>query len=166
MRIYIYICTGPPTQRWSWILWYKDSDTCAQHGHEWSQDCARAGDALCQYTYAWRTTLDESLSDKAKSERADFLKKSAEAGFAEAMFKQGRSMLGLGDVDGAVKWLVRAVERGDVDASYQIAQLLLSRVLQDPRFNTTDAVQRKAVDLFEFAAKSGSSPFQGASYAM
>ena len=156
-----------PPKRWAWILWYKDSDTCAQHAHEWSQECAKAGDPVCQYTHAWRFHLDASLSQKAKDAgRAHWMLQAAEGGFAEAMFKVGRSMLGRGETATALQWLVRAVERGDVDASYQIAQLLLSGVLEDPRLNTTGAVQRKAVDLLEHTARAGSSPFQGASYAM
>ena len=27
-------------ERWSWILWYRDSQSCADHGHEWFERCA------------------------------------------------------------------------------------------------------------------------------
>jgi hypothetical protein len=36
------------SKRWSWILWFKDSNTCEQFGHEWSKPC-RDTNALCAY---------------------------------------------------------------------------------------------------------------------
>ena len=27
-------------ERWSWILWYRDSSSCTDHGHEWFTACA------------------------------------------------------------------------------------------------------------------------------
>lgn len=40
--------------RWSWVLWYLDSDTCDARPEEWHKDCADEGDALCQYLLSLR----------------------------------------------------------------------------------------------------------------
>ena len=45
-------------ERWSWILWFRDSETCDDFGHEWSRDCARNGDAICQNLHANKVARD------------------------------------------------------------------------------------------------------------
>ena len=43
----------PQTERWSWILWYRDSDTCQDHSDEWYRSCAEDEmNPACQYLMA------------------------------------------------------------------------------------------------------------------
>ena len=186
-------------ERWSWIMWFKDSEQCNQHGHEWSSNCARQGDALCQYTYGWRIILNPLLTQIEKDfEREKWMTKSAMNGFGEAMFKIGRNHLGRQNMTGANYWFRMAIEANDPDASYQVGHLLLlgmlegnstregtnlleggsgrsrsggsgdsggkDRLVVQKEQNT--AVQLEALELFENAAKWGSSPFAGAPFAM
>jgi len=38
-------------ERWSWILWYRDSPTCEDHGREWYAECALTN-PVCQALHA------------------------------------------------------------------------------------------------------------------
>ena len=177
------------SERWSWIMWFKDSAQCHQYGYEWSRKCAHRGDALCQYTYGWRIFLNPSLSTAQSSiAREKWMTKSAMNGFGEAMFKIGRNHLGRQNMTGANYWFRRSIETGDPDASYQVGHLLLLGMLKPSALlvrggggegrggGTTAAVSTKqsvqtaleleALQLFENAAKWGSSPFAGAPFAM
>ena len=100
-------------------------------GYEWSRECAEAGDALCQYTYGWRIHLHPTMSQEMKdSMRGDWMRKSAEGGFAQAMFTTGRSHLGSQNYTGAIKLFKAAIASGEGDASYQLAQLVLAGVVE------------------------------------
>jgi hypothetical protein len=35
-------------ERWSWILWFQDSDTCEDHSQFWHEECAKNGNPTCQ----------------------------------------------------------------------------------------------------------------------
>eukprot|EP00949_MAST-11_sp_MAST-11-sp1_P002430 g2430.t1 len=156
---------GVRPKRWSWILWFKDSESCEQHGHEWSRSCARKGDALCQFLYSWRVFLNPKLTQKEiDAERAAWMLKSADGGFGEAMFKIGRIELGERKVHRAVGFFQRAIAAGEVDACYQIAHLLLLRIIEP----SDDAISREdeALEMLECAAAAGASPFGGSAYAM
>ena len=62
---------GMPQELWTWTLWYKDSDTCEEHGYTWGEGCAERGDAVCQYLFGWRLHLD-ATRNKMQSERARY----------------------------------------------------------------------------------------------
>jgi hypothetical protein len=53
---------APFTVRWSWILWYRDSDTCSDHGHEWFQACAVEGSPTCQLLHATKARKDGAVA--------------------------------------------------------------------------------------------------------
>ena len=40
--------------RWSWILWYLDSERCDAFVDEWHRGCAESGSSLCQYLHSLR----------------------------------------------------------------------------------------------------------------
>ncbi|MFB0986287.1 MAG: alanine:cation symporter family protein, partial [Phycisphaerales bacterium] len=44
-------------ERWSWILWFRDSTACEEHGGSWFAQCARDGDAVCQGLHANKVGL-------------------------------------------------------------------------------------------------------------
>jgi TPR repeat protein len=188
---------GKHAERWSWIMWFKDSQQCNQHGYEWSRNCAKKGDALCQYTYGWRIFLNPALTSAEKVfEREKWMTKSAHNGFGEAMFKIGRNHLGRQNITGADYWFRKAIEAGDPDASYQVGHLLLLGILKGSSSSSSSgigigssigsssgsrspattnsitkdknsiALQLEVIQLYENAAKWGSSPFAGAPFAM
>ena len=128
--------TGLRGARWSWILWFKDSNTCEAHGHEWSEDCALAGNPICEYMMGWRLFTNPTMSaHQINADSAMWKLKSAQHGLPEAMFYAGRSALGsasippsptLGDFSGVVRWLSKAInEAGYADAAYQLGHLML-----------------------------------------
>ena len=39
-------------ERWSWILWFQDSDTCEDHSQSWHEECANKGNPTCQLLHA------------------------------------------------------------------------------------------------------------------
>lgn len=43
---------GRPSERWSWIMWFRDSDTCEDYEAEWYQKCAEEGNPTCMYLRA------------------------------------------------------------------------------------------------------------------
>lgn len=160
-----------PSTRWSWILWFKDSAKCEQRGYEWSRDCAKKGDALCQYFLGWRAHLNPSISKYKKDAlRERYMTLSAEQGFAEAAFKVGRNHFGRRNLTGAVWWLHKSHLGGEADASYQLGHILLHGLLKPsciaPGESKELAAQIEAVALFEKAAVAGASPFGGAQFAM
>jgi TPR repeat protein len=139
---------------------------------------------------AWRLHLDSALTEAQKSSgRNEWMLKSANSGLTEAMFKVARTRLGEQDLAAAMEWFRKACRLGEVDACYQLAQLLLTTAatehsrsehwqLVPPAGGLKDlgAVssatlevtrrEKQAVDLFEVAAAAGSSPFGGANMGM
>lgn len=140
-------------ERWSWILWYKDSESCEQYGHEWSRGCAEGNNTwhgleeggpikaigfgvgqaekgnnmpLCQYLYAWRVHLDPAIPDHKKGVlRKEYMMRAAEQGFPEAMFKTARNVMGDKDYTSALNWFTKACSAGDADACFQYGQIQL-----------------------------------------
>ena len=47
-------------ERWSWILWYRDSPTCDDHSGDWFTECAAAGNAVCEALYAAAHSVNQS----------------------------------------------------------------------------------------------------------
>ena len=92
----IYPHAKTQSKRWSWILWFKDSDTCEQYGHEWSKHC-RKSNALCAYMYGWRSFLNPKDSNSDKT-RDKWMRHAAHMGLAEAAFKIARNEIGTCDV--------------------------------------------------------------------
>ena len=125
-------------RRWSWILWYKDSEACEQFGYEWSRACAERGNPLCEYMYGWRMFLNPALKaipGEAGRQRERWMRRSAEHGLAEAMFKTARNELAAaqetGNYGSVVRWLEKAVLGGDADAAYQLGHLMLLGLVEE-----------------------------------
>jgi hypothetical protein len=162
---------APPPRRWSWILWYKDSATCEQFGHEWSRAGAERGDPLEQYLHGWRLKLDPTLSPQQVEQGTDmWYRRAAQGGLPEAMFHTGRRELGRGKVADAIAWFHRARAEGEADASYQLGYAILAGLITPPGLPPGEArdmlVQVEALKLFKEAARAGTSAYRGASFAM
>eukprot|EP00941_MAST-03F_sp_MAST-3F-sp1_P004726 g4726.t1 len=125
------------SKRWSWILWFKDSETCEQFGYEWDKDCAERGDnPLCEYMYGWRAFLDPSLTNNDSHEiRKKYQEISAKGGFAEAEFKTGRQKfeeaIVTKDFSDSTYWLRKAIRDHSADAMYQMGHLILSGLVEE-----------------------------------
>ena len=74
------------SERLSWIIWYRDSSTCEEHGHRWHRKCAEAGDAVCQYLHAHRAHLAPGLNERvATTRKLKWLRRAAKQGLGRAM---------------------------------------------------------------------------------
>jgi hypothetical protein len=54
-------------ERWSWILWYRDSLTCDDHGYEWYKDCAEEGNPTCELLHATKVPNVPGLTPKQQT---------------------------------------------------------------------------------------------------
>ena len=52
VRVYDLEDAPEATERFSWILWYRDSAKCEDYSHEWFARCASEGDAMCQEAHS------------------------------------------------------------------------------------------------------------------
>ena len=121
------------TERWSWILWYRDSDTCEDHGYQWFEECAHAGVAVCQKLYA--TKLGTRPQGGSVDEVLLWNQKAADGGDATASVKVARAYLGLlpspltKDKRMAVKMFRNAIEYAkEPDAYYGLAEILIASI--------------------------------------
>jgi len=78
----------PQTERWSWILWYRDSELCNDHSDEWYNDCAeKKNNPTCQYLKATAVgDIDEVVY---------WNRRAAEQGHGSACVKLARAYLKL-----------------------------------------------------------------------
>lgn len=86
------------TERFSWILWYRDSVDCTDHSYEWFQECSDAGDAICQELHASKVgnMPDNNICDRDRSTLILNLNRAAaEQGNGNAAVKMARASLKL-----------------------------------------------------------------------
>jgi hypothetical protein len=76
------------SERWSIILWIRDSQQCAQHNAEWHRGCAEAGNPICQYLHAL-ASIDRTRSDSGGpavvAQSMEWIKRSASGGYVPAV---------------------------------------------------------------------------------
>lgn len=79
------------------MLWFRDSETCEDHAHEWFEACARAADPICQALYAAKPPphLDSRGPDggAATAHNLEWSLAAANSGLGSAMFKLARASL-------------------------------------------------------------------------
>lgn len=134
-------------ERWSWIIWFKDSIRNVDHNIEWYKEKAHAGIPVYQSLYA------NALNDK---DRIFWLNKAAEQGHANSMVKLARAhMKTLGsdyvqyDLEKAYKLYRKAIETSqEPDAQYEIVQLILMKP-------TTFEFLSEVIDLLQKSAQGG-----------
>ena len=109
-------------ERWSWILWYRDSIHCTDHSATWFRDCARAGDVICQELQA---SKEEAAAVVTWNTAA------AEGGSGTAAVKMARAHLGLlaglqrPRMEEAVRYYRLAIDAYHPDGHYGMAQVYL-----------------------------------------
>jgi hypothetical protein len=78
------------TERWSWIVWYRDSESCQDHSSEWFQKYCDGDDPVCWHLQS--TVDDPELTTEAEqsSRIIKLNKKAAYHGVGLAAMKVGR----------------------------------------------------------------------------
>jgi len=114
-------------ERWSWILWYRDSPTCDDHSGEWFTECAAAGNAVCEALYAAGPRAE------SPSEKIRWNEKAASHGLSFSMTKLARAHLKRlpsplpYNPAAAAAWYTKGVEMwAEPDGHYGLAQMLLT----------------------------------------
>eukprot|EP00939_MAST-03C_sp_MAST-3C-sp1_P004971 g4971.t1 len=122
-------------ERWSWVLWFRDSETCEEHGHEWFKDCAEAGNPTCEFNYATKVgTIPGLSSEQIANQVLYWNHRAARHGHAQACVKLARAYLKFlpsklpYNASKATRLYKRAIRMAaDPDAHYGLASLLLKR---------------------------------------
>jgi len=146
--------------RWSWILWYRDSTSCDDSvEHEWCEECAVGGSAVCEMLYATKVGKKPGLTEAEQAAQVLLWnQKSAEQGLSESMVKIARAYLKqlpstlAYNREEAKRTFRRAVKRNaEPEAYFGLAQLLLD----DGSVEASVEVLEEAVSMLEGAAAKG-----------
>jgi len=121
------------TVRWSWILWYRDSETCQEdHSHEWFAGCAREGNPLCQSLHATKVGNVPGITpDQAQHQIAELNLKAALGGVGTSAIKVARAYLKMlpshlpYSEEEARKYYQIAIDSNSPDGHYGMAHMLL-----------------------------------------
>ncbi len=149
------------SERWSWILWMRDSNTCEDHKNTWYQSCAIHGNPTCQLLHA--------SSVQHSDEVVYWNQQASDNGHGAASVKLARAYLKLlpsslsFDYAQAKKLFQRAVDLTDEpDGHYGLAHLYLAEISLKKQSQNMDVYNNwhmsKALSHLESAAK-GYHPF-------
>ena len=160
------------TQRWSWIVWYKDSSKCQDYSHQWFAECAQQqGDPICQQLHATKVGNIPGISQQETAQQVlEWNTKAAQGGAGMAAVKVARAYLHQlpsslpFSIEEAQRYYQMAIASHNPDGHYGIAHLLLQLVTfeqtqqqqQQPQHNTnaySDPRVSVAVQHLEAAAK-------------
>jgi len=139
---------GGPSERWSWIMWFRDSDTCQDHARDWHHDCAEEGNPTCMYLRA--------ANEGNAMDVVHWNQKASDAGHAQASVKLAYAYLKKlpshleYDRSRATHLFREAiVSSNEPDGHYGIAALLLEdtkkKIMEQP---TNKAKAKAAQDAF------------------
>mmetsp|Transcript_26649 Transcript_26649/g.41803 ORF Transcript_26649/g.41803 Transcript_26649/m.41803 type:complete len:575 (-) Transcript_26649:95-1819(-) len=139
VQVYDIDNTPKNTERWSWILWYKDSTKCDEdYGYEWFKDCSDEGNALCQQLHSTKVGMTPGISQEENAKAVlDLNMKAADGGSAFSAIKVARAYLGTlpsslsFDVQKAVEYYGKAIQSNHPDGHYGMAQILLMAVMNE-----------------------------------
>lgn len=126
-------------ERWSWVLWYKDSTSCRDYSHEWNAAAAAEGNPLAQFLHAKRAHLKPFIEPAdAVEESIRWLRASAEHGFGRAMndlgmmYKVGHGSLPRDEAI-AAQWFRRAIVTStEADALFNLGKMVLEGKASPP----------------------------------
>ncbi len=169
------------TERWSWILWYRDSTECIDYSYEWFVDCAKRGDAICQELYATKIgsipvprrddneTMNEQIRQHYIMESiVHWNRASAEQGNGNAAIKMARAYLKLlpstlpYNQTEAIRYYRLAIQSHHPDGYYGMANLYLEFLHKKQYTNPKhdDKILYRVVQLLEEAAIRGHVQFR------
>jgi len=110
--------------RYSWILWFRDSETCEDHSKEWYVDCAEKGNPTCEHLLATKVSTRDQV--------VKWITRAADHGYGMARVKLARAYLNklpsnlqmnVSRADQLYKAAVR--DSQEPDAYYGMAELIL-----------------------------------------
>ena len=139
-------------ERWSWILWYKDSTDCIDYSNEWYKDKAYQGIPVYQSLYATMVNSEEMI---------EWHKKAAENGFSNSMVKLARAYLKR--LPSKLEFNPKEAERlyrlavettQDPHAQYGLAEMILFGLIKIET-NSMLILLDKVIRLLEESAKGG-----------
>ena len=159
------------TERWSWILWYKDSSSCDEdYGYEWFKDCSDEGNALCQQLHSTKVGMVPGISEEDTAKAVlDLNLKAADGGSGYSAIKVARAYLGqlpsslTFDVEKAVEYYQKASQSNHPDGHYGMAQIMLIGIMNEyskkgkegEKTAWKDERVKKAIEYLEQAAYLG-----------
>ena len=120
------------TERWSWILWYRDSETCQDHSIEWFEQCSNDGDAICQMLHSTKVANMEGNQEELAARIIALNLQAAHGGAAQAAIKVARAYLKQlpsslpFSVEKAKEYFSMACESHNPEGHYGLAQLLIA----------------------------------------
>jgi hypothetical protein len=162
--VHVYPSSSRPpsrTERWSWILWFRDSERCQDHSLQWFQECADQGNPLCQQFQASKVVhqhTEHAHQDQQHDQHQRQIEasrrimelntKAALGGAAEAAVKVARAYLKQlpteleFDVNQARRFFQIAIDSHSSEGHYGMAQILVAEAaaLSDQR--TDQAMQQ------------------------
>ena len=139
-------------ERWSWIIWYKDSVNCKDFSKEWFTEKALRGIPVYQALYAGVVP---------KNKMIHWHKKAADRGYTNSMVKLARAYLKLLPSDlefnpskaaHLYKKAIRITQ--DPHAQYGLAQMMLGGLIHFKNKSFSDLL-KGVVILLEESAKGG-----------
>ncbi|KAJ1452135.1 hypothetical protein M885DRAFT_445509 [Pelagophyceae sp. CCMP2097] len=142
--------------RWSWILWYRDSETCDDLSATWFEACAHDGNPICEALHA-----SKAASPRDPGAHLRWHERAAGHGLAGSMLKLGRASLKrlpstlAYDAGVAAAWFRRGVEQADPECAFALAQMLVANETAAARGGSYATRLAEAVSLLEEAAAKG-----------
>ena len=143
-------------ERWSWILWYRDSTSCIDYSHEWYEECAENKNPTCELLHATKVPNKPNIPDKKVAEQVLYWnQRASDHGHGGASIKIARAYLKLlpsalkKNVTKAKELYKRAIKTSNhPDAHYGLAVLLVTK-------RARGKALRNAVRHLERAAEGG-----------
>jgi hypothetical protein len=128
------------TERWSWILWFRDSEECEDLSIEWFAECANQGNPLCLQFQASKLVQQYEANESAAGVDENHPE---EEDPSEAQLRVGRRVMELN---------MRAAEKGAAEAAVKVARAYLKQLPSELEFNIDEAKR-----FFRLAIRSHSS---------
>ena len=136
------------TERWSWILWYRDSDTCEDHSAEWFASCAADGNPLCEHLHATKVgNIPGITQEQAVQQIIKLNIAAAKGGVGIAAMKIARAYLHMlpsflpYDEEKAKEYFQMAVEYRNPEGNFGFAQLITASTAKVEKENQDDMDQ-------------------------
>ena len=143
------------SERWSWIMWYRDSTTCEDYSKDWYTDCSNQGSPICMYLRA--------NAEHTSQGHVYWNTQASQAGHAQASVKLGYAYLKAlssdlpFDMDLAISMFQKAIDSSnEPDGHYGLATVYLAQAkLQAHAAAVANTLVLEAIDHLEEAAKCG-----------
>ncbi|KAL3919502.1 MAG: hypothetical protein SGILL_003722 [Bacillariaceae sp.] len=127
------------TQRWSWILWFRDSTECEDYSYEWFADCALSNNPLCQQLHSTKVgNIPGITPEQAAQQILELNQQAAHGGAGMAAIKLARAYLKLlpstleFDVNQAIYYYGMAIASSNhPDGHYGMAALYLQEAKEE-----------------------------------